>query len=614
MADDERASETEEWMTEDDNLAGYEDILTGEREGPNVFYGKPVPPAVLETGQDAPLGLANTVFVVAILYFGKNVILPVTLGMLLCFVLSPLVRRLQRLGLSRVLAVLTTVALAFVLIGAAGAMVWSQAATLAANAPRYAHTIENKMDTAQIFMANKLGALDTLTETQAFRHPGVSAPVQPAPPKSMEPVGKSSIFATARSIAGPFLGPLGTAFIVLVVAIFALIQKEDVRDRMIRLMGANDLYRATLALNDAGSRLSHYFLSQLIVNAGFGTIIAMGVWAVGVPSPAVWGIFAGLLRFVPYIGSSLAAATVIALGAAIDPGWSTAIWVLLLFAVVETLVGYAVEPLLYGHSTGLSPIAVVVAALFWTWLWGPVGLILSTPLTLCLVVISQHVKRLEFFDILLGNRPALTPTESFYQRILADDPDEALSQAELILGERTLTDYYDNVVVTGLRISAGRIAAGTISSQRAERFSHTMLEVIGDLKRLHPVPRRQAGDMRAACVVGPGPYAATIAAIVEHLLSAHCTEVRIIPNAQVQRATISALDLGNVDVIMLCTLDSPPTTARIRYLVQRLRDRAPQARVVFGLVERPFAVASPPDIHHYVATLEEAMAAFAAET
>jgi predicted PurR-regulated permease PerM len=250
-------------------------------------------------------------------------------------------------------------------------------------------------------------------------------------------------FELINRYLSPALSPFATLGIIFVVAIFVLLQREDLRDRLIRLAGAGDLHSATVALDDGGRRLSRYFLTQFAINTSFGCIIGVGLYFIGVPHPALWGILSALLRFVPYIGSFLSALFPIALAAAVEPGWSMMIWTIVLYVVVETLAGQAVEPLLYGHSTGLSPVAVVVAAIFWSWLWGPIGLVLSTPLTLCLVVLGRHVKRLEFLEVLLGDRPALTPVESFYQRVLAGDADETREHAETLLKEHSLSTYYD---------------------------------------------------------------------------------------------------------------------------------------------------------------------------
>ena len=272
---------------------------------------------------------------------------------------------------------------------------------------------------------------------------------------------------------------------MLIVSIFILLQREDLRDRMIRLFGSSDLHRTTVAMNDAARRLSRYLLTQLAVNAAFGVIIGTGLAFIGIPSPVMWGVLGALLRFVPYIGAPLSAVMPLTLAAAVDPGWSTLLWTAALYLVVEPIMGQVVEPLVYGHSTGLSPFAVVVAATFWTWLWGPIGLILSTPLTLCLVVLGRHVARLEFLDVLLGDRPALTPVESFYQRMLAGDPDEVHDHAEVLLKQLSLASYYDDVALEGLRLAVIDAERGVLTPGHLER-----------IKAVHSKPDRGSGRLR----------------------------------------------------------------------------------------------------------------------
>jgi predicted PurR-regulated permease PerM len=216
-----------------------------------------------------------------------------------------------------------------------------------------------------------------------------------------------------ETIAGTALSPLETIFIVVIFVIFILLQREDLRNRFIRLAGSSDLQRTTLAMNDVAGRLSRFFLVQTLVNASFGVIIAVGLYFIGLPSPILWGIVAFLLRFVPYIGPVIAAGFPVALAAALDPGWGIALETLALFLIVEPIIGQGVEPWLYGHNTGISPIAVVISATFWTWLWGTVGLVLSTPLTVCLVVLGRHVERLAFLDVIFGDAPPLTQIETF---------------------------------------------------------------------------------------------------------------------------------------------------------------------------------------------------------
>ena len=247
-----------------------------------------------------------------------------------------------------------------------------------------------------------------------------------------------------RTLISPLLNPLATTGIIIIFVIFILIQREDLRNRLIRLAGSHDLQRTTAALDDAATRLSRLFLAQLMINATFGVIIGVGLSFIGVPSAILWGILAAVLRFVPYIGAAISAAFPLALAAAVDPGWSMLAWTLALFLGVGPIVSQVVEPLVYGQSTGLSPVAIVVSATFWTALWGPIGLVLATPLTVCLVVLGRHVERLEFLDVIFGDRPALSPSEMFYQRMLAGDPTEAAGKAEEFLKEKSLSSYFDS--------------------------------------------------------------------------------------------------------------------------------------------------------------------------
>jgi hypothetical protein len=285
----------------------------------------------------------------------------------------------------------------------------------------------------------------------------------------------------AQRVLTPVLHPLATAAIVLVVAVFVLIQREDLRDRLIRLAGATDLHRTTTALDEAARRLSRYFLTQLVINTAYGALTWVVLMLIGVPGALLWGILAGLMRFVPYIGTPIAAIPPIVMAAAVDPGWTMVLLTLGFYVIGEAMMGYVVEPLAFGTSTGLSPASVIVAAIFWSWIWGPIGLILAMPLTLCLVVLGRHVERLEFLDVLLGDRPALTPPESFYQRMLAGDPDEALDQAEALLKTRALSSYYDEVVLKGLQLAAADAERGVLPPDRLAAIRDAARNVVADL-------------------------------------------------------------------------------------------------------------------------------------
>jgi predicted PurR-regulated permease PerM/methylmalonyl-CoA mutase cobalamin-binding subunit len=582
-------------MSNLDNVAGYKDVVTGSRDAP-----ADTPGAAQITPTSAPelktlAGIAVGTLVIAALYFAQDVLIPITLAVMLSFVLSPVVNFLQRFRLWRAPAVILTVLAALGLLGLIGTLIGSQAASLTANAPQYAKTIEAKVEGVQGFALARMASITKQlgsgkpAATSRGAAPTLNSGAVAAPPGPRRPVpveviqDSTSPFTIAKTVVEPILGPLETTVIVLIVAIFVLMQKEDLRDRFIRVFGSSDLHRTTRALDDAGQRLSKYFLSQLAVNTCFGLVIGVGLWLIGVPSPAMWGVMAGLLRFVPYIGSFLAAVAPAALGAAVDPGWGMTLEVVALFAIVEPLTGYVVEPLLYGHSTGLSPVSVIVSAIFWTWLWGPIGLIMSTPLTLCLVVMGRHVKSLEFFDVLLGDRPALTPVESFYQRILANNPDEALAQAETLLTDRSLTDYYDGVVLEGLKLAVEDEARGTIDNTGATRMTRSMLSVIDDLQPSSAPQIQNVSEIKVICVAGHGAFDDAVTAMLAQLLGQRGIEARRIPNDAVSRETIAALNVEAVDVIAISYLEVTGSPAKLRYLVRRLRERAPAARIIVGL-------------------------------
>ena len=607
-------------MSTPDNTAGYKDVVTGSREATPASDGaaqvRPVSAPELKT----LAGVAVGTLVIAALYFGQEVLIPITLAVMLSFVLSPVVNLLQRLRLWRAPAVILTVLAALGVLGLVGTLIGSQAASLTANAPDYAKTIEAKVAGVQGFAVARLASITkdlsgskkaapAATGPASNLAQGASAGQRPSGAGARRPVpvqvvqDGTSPFTIAKTVLAPILGPLETTVIVLIVAIFVLMQKEDLRDRFIRVFGSSDLHRTTRAMDDAGQRLSKYFLSQLAVNTSFGIVIGLGLWAIGIPSPAMWGIMAGLLRFVPYIGSLLAAIAPAALGAAIDPGWAMAIEVVALFFVVEPFTGYVVEPMLYGHSTGLSPVSVIVSAIFWSWLWGPIGLIMSTPLTLCLVVMGRHVKSLEFFDVLLGDRPALTPVESFYQRILANNADEALAQAETLLAEQPLVTYYDDVVLAGLKLAVEDQARGSIDPASAARMSRSMQEVIEDL-RSHAVPSGSdvvastVGSTSVACVSGHGPFDDAVSAMLVQLLGAEGVTARTIQNQAVSREGIGSLDLSGTDVIAVSYLEVSGSPAQLRYLIRRLRQHAPTARIVVGLWPQGEAALSDAQIQH----------------
>ena len=407
------------------------------------------------------------VVVIAVLYFGREVLVPIALAVLLSFVLAPLVRFLQAWFVPRILAVMGVTLLALVVALGLAALMVGQVNQLASELPRYETTLREKVHSLRGYLVGT-GTLERASEMlrglrKEIERSGDSSPI-PASPRDEQTSPTRPIpvevkqpdpgaLQTLVAVITPLIFPLTTTGVVFIFVIFILFQRQDLRNRLVRLAGAQDLQRTTAALDDAGSRLSRLFLMQLALNAAFGLVIGLGLWLIGVPSAPLWGLLAMILRFVPYVGALIAAIFPLLLAAAVDSGWTMVLWTALLFIIVEPLVGHVVEPMLFGHSAGLSPVAVVVAATFWTWLWGPIGLILATPLTICLVVLGRHVDRLKFLEVMLGDQPALTPPELIYQRMLAGDPVEASEQARLFLREKPLIAYYDEILLEGIKLA-----------------------------------------------------------------------------------------------------------------------------------------------------------------
>src|SRR5476651_914863 len=422
---------------------------------PASVHGAPESPKT----QPAAIGLQGAAHaaviaavLVALVYFGRPLLVPLALSVLMAFALAPVVEFLRRLRLGRIGAVILTVTLAVLLICGIAAFIGTQLAWLAQSLPQYQHNVVAKIQSVEGSAAHNgmvQGALkmfnnlsDELANVPAtgtnkqLEAKTTSQQANPAVPVIIR-TPPATPLEVIQNVGGPLLEPLANLTIIIIFVIFILLQKEDLRDRFIMLAGGRDLQRTTSALDDGAQRLSRYLLLQTAVNTIFGTLVGLGLWAAGVPNPALWGLISAMFRFVPYVGVPIAALFPLALALAVDPGWSMMFWTLGIFTVLESFTGQAIEPWLYGRNMGLSAIAVVVAAGYWTFVWGPVGLLLSTPLTMCLVVIGRHVDQLRFLDVMLGDRPPMAPEESFYSRMLAGNPDEAAEQAEAFLHEHT---------------------------------------------------------------------------------------------------------------------------------------------------------------------------------
>ena len=541
--------------------------------------------------------------VVAFLYFARDVIVPITLAILLSFLLAPVVRRLLRWHFPRVAAVTLTVVIAFVALLGFAAIVVQEISSLAQQLPEYRSNLETKIRSLPAIvpgggvfgrlasMAEQLGRELKQTETAASMPTGdrsaIGAPsdqlAKPVPVEIQRPEFGSLLIV--QSIVGPLLQPLAMAGLVIVFVIMILLEREDLRDRVLRLAG-RDLQRTTVAMDDAAQRISRYLSRQLIVNACVGLPIGFGLAIIGIPNAALWGIFAALLRFLPYLGIVIAAGFPIALAVAVAPGWTLLVWVILLFVSTELVVANLLEPWVYAASTGLSSVALIAAATFWTWLWGPIGLLLSTPLTVCLVVLGRHVPQLEFLDVILGNEPVLAPDETFYQRLLANDPEEATGQAEDFAKERSLAEFFDEVSIPSLIRAQNDSDENALSSERRLLIRDGIQAMLEDLSDDAPAdassdrpsdPPVIGGASKIVCVAGRNELDEAAALLLVHLLrSKHPgTIVEALPaEALTSNRYGAALEDSTAICLSLISTRSP---VRARYLVRRLNRRAPHA-------------------------------------
>jgi predicted PurR-regulated permease PerM len=586
---------------------------------------------------------------VAILYFGRPVFVPLAVAILLAFILAPLVRALNRWHLGRIPSIVAVVLIAFLIIFGLGMVLGQQVKHLAATLPEYQATLTKKIDELRGMTAGRgtLGqASDVLhnLDRELKNESGAIAEqrMAPVPVEIQQPV--PAPLEVIQRIINPLLDPLMTTGIIIVFVIFFLVQREDLRDRLIRLAGSTDLHRTTIAIDDAGHRLSRYLLTQTALNAAFGVIIGGGLGLIGVPNPVLWGILAAALRFVPYIGAFIAAAFPLALAVAVDPGWTTVILTAALFLIVELIVGQVLEPLLYGHSTGVSPVAVVVAAMFWTWLWGPIGLLLSTPLTVCLDVLGRHVDRLRFLDILLGSKPALNPPESFYHRILSGNSDEAIEQAESMLKTDSLSGFYDKVAVEGLRLAAIDAHRGVLDLNRLKKIRAAVEGLVADLSQFDevkpspsitprgsdnksepavsqsvrlPLPARDelqgawASPTAVLCISGPSPLDEAATAILAQIIEKHGFGVRVEKHQVV--SPVNIFHLGGEGVALVCVsyIDVNDAPSRARAAIRRVQRQIPNVSVLAGLwgpnKDESGAIRSELGASYYANSLSEAV-------
>src|ERR1700722_12545990 len=424
-------------------------------------------------------GMIIAALLIAGLYAGQDLLIPLALAGLLGFVLAPLVRRLESWRLPTGLAVTAVIALLLAALFGGATVAGREVAQLLEELPKHEANLRDKARFLHFEMGSpgiwqKAAATLRSVEQEIVDPQDNSKPLQVQVAQNSEPPLFVLFDYTRKSVPS-----LLTAALALLLTIFVLLQYRDLRDRAVRLMGTSEIGRSAQAFDDAGSDLGHYLMLQAAVNLGFGVFVGLALWAIGIPSPALWGALTAILRFVPYIGAFISAAFPLALAAMIDPGWWKLIEVAAVFVVGDPLVGQILEPLLFGSQTRLSPLAILLGIAFWTLLWGPVGLVLAVPLTLAIVVMGQHVPRLEFLRVLLGNEPALEPHEQLYHQLLAGEAQFAAKDADRWIGEHSLVNYLDEVVVPAFRIASDDERRAVLGREQANELKDATAEYVG---------------------------------------------------------------------------------------------------------------------------------------
>ncbi len=533
--------------------------------------------------------LVIATIIVAALYLGQVVLIPLAVAFLISFVLGPLVSWLARHRIPRVGGVALAMLLVLAVLGGLGMLVAMQVTTLSQELPTYQSTIRAKIESLGAQMEGPgvftgvLETFDTVQQEVAEVVGGGADSVDALERVRVVPEPVSP-FATAIQWLTPLLAPVATFGIVLVFVVLILLDTGDLRDRLLRMLGGN-LFRSTDALEEAGKRISKYLLMQLTVNVTYGIPMALGLYLIGVPGWILWGTLAAVMRFIPYVGPILSAVFPLSLAFAVDPGWEMVIYTAALILVLELVSNNIVEPLLYGTSTGLSALSLIAAATFWTAIWGPMGLVLSTPLTVCLLVVGRYIPQLSVLETLLGSSPALSRQTRIYQRLIAADPDDALDIAEEAIEEGSVTEFYSDEGMDVLR----QASADYINNARAEhrlRFSSGMDELLEELREEYPDQIPADAPPRVACIAGKWEIDRQACEMLSHSLRLAGIAATERGAGTITSRRVDALELAGVEVVLLSFFSSEPDTAA-RSLTRRIRARWPQVKIVLGLWNVP---------------------------
>lgn len=535
------------------------------------------------------LVLALFISVAATLRFAQDFFLPLVLAGLLSFLLSPLVRRLERLRLGRVGAVLITAALAFVLIGGLTYLVTSQFLDLARSLPKYRSNLIARVASLKTHENNPLRlAVQTISEvTTALNKqeemasaPGAAEKTQPMRVEVIQKVDGS--VQMLMGVLWPIVGPVANTFVVIVIVIFMLLAGGDLRDRLIHLMGRGHLQVTTQALDEAGHRIGRYLRAQVMINASFGLAIGIGLYFIGIPNAVFWGLSGMMLRFLPYIGPWLAAAFPIALSIAVFESWTQPLVTVGLFVACELVINNVVEPWLYGATTEISPLAVIVSALFWTWLWGSVGLVLATPLSVCLAVAGKYLPDLAFLDLLMGDKPMIDPGDRLYQRLLALNEEEASEIVERYTRDQSAPAAFDEVVLPALRNIEDDLRAGVLSDVARADAWQILRQIIADLAEPRAASDAYAATVPILCIPASHEGDELAALMLAQVLAESGVAATVFSSKLLGAESIEQAKVLAPSVVCISSLP-PVSTIAARTLCKQLRVRLPSARLIVGL-------------------------------
>lgn len=541
-------------------------------------------------------GFVIAAIIILALYVGQEIFIPLALSILLAFLLEPLVTRLKRWGLPQVPSIALVVLLALSVLGGAATYLGFQLSKLSQELPKYQDTIEQKLSSVHSYTSGPSvwdGALTTLNTIQtSIASANASAEQTDPNVQEVKVVAEEpSAMDEAMQWAGRIFGPLATAGIVFLFVVLILLSRKDLHDRLLRLLGGN-LNVGTDALDEAATRIGTYLRMQLLVNVTYGIPMALGLWLIGVPAAIMWGLVAIVMRFIPYAGPMISAIFPITLAFAVDPGWSMVLWTLALILVLELISNNMIEPWLYGESTGLSTLSIILAATFWTSLWGPVGLILSTPLTACLLVLSYYVPALSFLKILIGSEPVLTPQQRFYQRLVADDADDAMQVAQDYINidlpkkaspevlVRHINDFYDKVAIPALRLFSS--SHNTIASaehrlclqQGLKFFNHAF-------QHKYPAPHTHL-DSKVMCVGARWEVDILSAAMLAHALKLRHVVAQSHAEALIQSQFDVIAEIPEEINILCISIFHQQPLAQIRLLQHQVGQKRPDLSLLFA--------------------------------